>query len=157
VKVARLREWATASKLRAVLLGAVGLFLLLQLVPYGRDHANPAPTRPVAFDSRRTEQLTMDACGDCHSDLTDWPIESNVAPTSWLIQHDVEEGRGILNFSEWDRPQPELGEVVEQIDGGSMPPLQYKLLHSGARLSDSEKADLISGLTRTYQQDPPGP
>jgi hypothetical protein len=38
-----------------------------------------------------------------------------------------------------------------------MPPLQYKLLHSSARLSDSEKADLIAGLTRSYSQDPPGP
>jgi mono/diheme cytochrome c family protein len=136
---------------------ALGLFLLIQLVPYGHDHSNPRPTQPVAFDSTRTQQLMTDACGDCHSDLTDWPPESSVAPMSWLIQHDVEEGRGILNFSEWDKPQPELGEVVGEIQEGGMPPFQYKLLHPDARLSDAEKAALITGLTRTYGQDPPGP
>ena len=54
---------------------------------------------------------------------------------SWLIQHDVEEGPGILNASEWDRhrPQAEIGEVAEVIQEGEMPPLQYKLRHPGAR------------------------
>jgi hypothetical protein len=153
---ARLWAWVTASKLGAALVFGFAGFLLIQLIPYGHDHSNPAPTRPVAFDSPRTEQLASDACGACHSDLTDWPIESNIAPTSWLIQHDVDEGRAQFNFSEWDHAQPDLGELTEQIDGGGMPPLQYKLMHPDARLSDSEKADLIAGLTRTYQQDPPG-
>lgn len=75
---------------------------------------------------------------------------------SWLIQRDVDEGRGVLNVSEWDRPQTELGELTEVIDEGEMPPVQYKLLHPDARLSDAEKAELIDGLTRTYAADPPG-
>jgi hypothetical protein len=28
---------------------------------------------------------------------------ARVAPVSWLIQHDVHEGRAMLNFSEWNR------------------------------------------------------
>jgi hypothetical protein len=154
--VSRIHRWATRSKLRSGLLAALAVFLLIQLVPYGRDHSNPAPTRAIAFDSPRTEQLATGACGDCHSDLTNWPIESSIAPASWLIQRDVEGGRSRLNFSEWDHPQPALSEVVGQIKGGGMPPLQYKLLHPDARLSDSEKADLVAGLTRTYAEDPPG-
>jgi hypothetical protein len=155
--LSRARTWATASKLRISLLVLLAAFLLIQLVPYGHDHSNPPVTQAVAFDSPRTEQLTTDACGDCHSNLTTWPFESNIAPTSWLIQSDVDGGRGILNFSEWDRPQPDIGEITSVIQEGGMPPLQYKLLHPGARLSDSEKADLVAGLTRTYEQDPPGP
>ena len=58
--------------------------------------------------------------------------------------------------SEWDRPQPDVGELAGVIQEGEMPPLQYRLLHPGSRLSDSEKADLIAGLTRTYRSDPPG-
>jgi hypothetical protein len=146
-----------ASKLRIGLVGVLGAFLLIQLVPYGHDHSNPPVTQAVAFDSSRTEQLAYDACGDCHSNLTSWPFESNIAPTSWLIQRDVDEGRGILNFSEWDQPQVAVGEVAEVIQEGEMPPLQYKLLHPGARLSDAEKTELVAGLTKTYQQDPPGP
>ena len=153
----RIFRWATGSVIGIALLLIVGALLVIQLVPYGRDHANPPVTRQVQFDNAHTEQLATDACGDCHSNLTTWPIESNVAPFSWLIQHDVEDGRGVLNFSEWDRPQPDPGELGEVIDGGEMPPLQYRLLHPGARLSDTEKTDLVAGLTRTYQQDPPGP
>lgn len=152
----RIRAWASRSWWRAGLLIVVGLLLVIQLVPYGRDHADPPVTRQVRYDTQRTEQLVDDACADCHSNITSWPVESNIAPMSWLIQRDVDEGRGVLNFSEWDRPQPDVGELTETIDGGEMPPLQYKLLHPGARLSDAEKAELIDGLTRTYAEDPPG-
>jgi hypothetical protein len=30
---------------------------------------------------------------DCHSNLTHWPWYSNIAPISWLVQKDVEDGR----------------------------------------------------------------
>lgn len=155
--VNRIGAWTAGSKLGAGLLIVAGLFLLIQLVPYGRDHSNPPVTRVAGFDTPRTEQLVSDACGACHSNLTSWPIESNLAPTSWLIQRDVEAGRGILNFSEWDHAQAGVDRVVSAVKGGEMPPLQYKLLHPSSRLSDAEKADLIDGLTRTYQGDPPGP
>jgi Haem-binding domain len=78
-----------------------------------------------------------------------------VAPVSWLVQHGVDEGRSYLNFSEWDKPQPDISELVDQIQSGEMPPLQYKLIHGGARLSDAEKRELVNGLIRTYAKDPP--
>jgi mono/diheme cytochrome c family protein len=131
-------------------------FLLIQLVPYGHSHSNPPVTQAAKFDSARTEQLVNDACGACHSNLTSWPPESNVAPFSWLIQHDVDEGRSRLNFSEWERAQPDVNQLINAISGGEMPPLQYKLLHPASRLSDSEKAALIAGLRSTYEADPPG-
>ncbi|CAN5520496.1 heme-binding domain-containing protein [soil metagenome] len=150
-----MRSWASVSKLRTGIAIIVGLFLLIQLVPYGRDHANPPVTRAAKFDSSKTEMLVNQACSDCHSNLTTWPIDSNIAPASWLIQHDVDGGRQRLNFSEWDHPQPGLDELTQKIKSGEMPPLQYKILHPSARLSDSEKATLVSGLTKTYGQDPP--
>ncbi len=156
--MSRLRNWATASRVRIGLLALVALFLLIQLVPYGRAHDNPPVTQAVKFDSPRTEQLFNDACGACHSNLTKWPWDSYVAPSSWLVENDVNTGRSILNTSEWDRlSQAEPGEVADVITAGEMPPLQYKLMHSSARLSDAEKQELADGLTRTFQQDPPGP
>ena len=130
--------------------GAVGLvasFALIQLVPYGRDHTNPAGGRQIAWDSPRTEKLMTDACMDCHSYETQWPWYSNVAPISWLVQHDVNEGRGTLNLS---TGQGEVGEMTEAIREGSMPPWQYKPLHPAARLSAQEKQDLIRGLQATF-------
>lgn len=138
-------------------LGALGLLLLIQLVPYGRDHTNPPVTRAARWPNKRGEQLAEQACYDCHSNLTKWRWYSNFAPASWLIQSDVDGGRGGLNFSEWDRAQPDLAEVVDQVTSGEMPPLQYKLIHSSARLSSSEKQRLARSLSELYAQDPPPP
>ena len=131
-----------------------GGFLLIQLVPYGRDHSNPPVTAEPAWDSPQTKALARAACFDCHSNETDWPWYTNIAPVSWLAQHDVDEGRNALNFSEWDRPQ-EVGDVGEVIRGGEMPPWYYGITHSGARLSDAEKARLIAGLKATFLASPP--
>ena len=134
----------------------VGLLILIQFVPYGHDHSNPPVTGTPKWDSARTEELFNDACGACHSNLTDWPWDSNVAPASWLIQSDVEEGREVLNVSEWDQPQGEVDEAAEVTLEGEMPPWQYKLLHPAARLSDTEKQELADGLTATFSNSPPG-
>jgi mono/diheme cytochrome c family protein len=138
-----------------VVIGAVAAFLLAQAVPYGRDHSDPPVTQALKFDSARTEALFAGACGDCHSNRTEWPWYTNIAPFSWLIQRDVDEGRGVLNVSEWNKPQPERGDITEQISSGEMPPWQYTPLHSAADLSAAGKRDLIAGLTRSYQADPP--
>lgn len=139
---------------RLVLLSLAGVFVLIQFVPYGRDHTNPPVTAEPDWDSPETEALAAGACFDCHSNETEWPWYTNVAPVSWLVQNDVEEGRETLNFSEWDRPQGEL-EVAEAISEGSMPPWYYAILHSGARLSAQEEQQLIAGLRATFQRSPP--
>jgi Haem-binding domain len=128
-------------------LGLLVVLIGIQLVPYGRDHTNPAGGRAIAWDSPRTEQLMTDACMDCHSNLTRWPWYSNVAPVSWLVQHDVDEGRRELNLS---TGEIQLEEMIEAIREGSMPPLQYKPTHPGAWLSEQEKQDLIRGLEATF-------
>jgi mono/diheme cytochrome c family protein len=128
-------------------LGLLVLLLAIQVVPYGRDHTNPTGGRQIAWDSPRTEQLMTDACMDCHSNLTRWPWYSNVAPISWLVQHDVDEGRGELDLSTGD---VDLEEMIEAIRQGSMPPWQYKPTHPGAWLSQGEKQDLIQGLEATF-------
>jgi heme-binding protein len=141
--------------LKRLLLAAVGLFLVIQVVPYGRAHSNPPVSRAARWPSRRGEQIAEQSCYDCHSNLTTWRWYSNVAPASWLVQHDVEEGRGVLDFSEWDRGQPPLGEVLDKVEGGEMPPLKYTLLHPGTKLSASERTRLAASLTRLYATDPP--
>jgi mono/diheme cytochrome c family protein len=146
-----MRKWL----LRAAVVIALAL-ALVQLVPYGRDHTNPAVTREVKWDSARTRELAVGACYDCHSNLTEWPWYSSVAPVSWLVYSDVREGREKLNFSQWDRAQGEEGdEVAEVVREGSMPPLQYKPLHPAGRLSEAERDELARGIERTLAADPP--
>ena len=139
------------SRFRTILmwtgLGLLVVLVAIQFIPYGRDHTNPAGGRPIAWDSPRTEQLMAGACMDCHSNLTKWPWYSNVAPVSWLVQRDVDEGRRELNVS---TGEVEVEEMIETIREGSMPPWQYKPTHPGGRLSDQEKGELIRGLEATF-------
>ena len=127
----------------------------IQLVPYGRGHSNPPVRREPAWDSPATRDLAVRACYDCHSNQTVWPWYAQVAPVSWLIQHDVEDGRRRLNFSEWDRPQREARKTGRQIDRGKMPPWYYVLIHPKAGLSETEKQTLRGGLETTAAQDRP--
>ena len=123
-------------------------FGLIQLVPYGRDHANPPVISEPAWNSPATKALARKACFDCHSNETVWPWYSSIAPGSWLIYRDVAKGRAKMNFSEW----PAVGggglmaRAAQKVAQGKMPPLRYKLAHSGARLSDAEQRQLIAGF-----------
>lgn len=127
----------------------LGLFVLIQLLPYGRAHDNPPVLQEPAWDSPSTRALAERTCFDCHSNETKWPWYSHVAPVSWLVQNDVIEGRSKLNFSEWSRPQHEAHEAAEVVQEGEMPPYAYVALHSSAHLTAQETLQLAQGLART--------
>jgi hypothetical protein len=134
---------------RLGLLFLIGAFLLIQLIPYGHDHANPPVGAEPAWDSPATREVATAACFDCHSNETEWPAYASIAPVSWLVQHDVDEGRAVLNFSEWTRPQKEAKEAAKEVLEGEMPPTAYKLIHAHARLSAADLDRLAKGLTQT--------
>jgi hypothetical protein len=140
----------------------LALAILIQFVPYGRNHANPAVVKEPTWDSPATKELAQRACFDCHSNETNWRWYTNIAPFSWLIQHDVEEGRSRLNWSECGvartRPGGEGegegrgeggGEAAELILSGEMPPAQYTLIHPEARLTTAERETLAQGLSNS--------
>ena len=127
--------------LKWVLLVAV----LIQLIPFGRDHANPPKVGEPAWNSASTRELFGRACFDCHSNETKWPWYSNIAPVSWLVQRDVNGGRRHLNFTEWNIPQQHAEDVAARVGKGDMPPWFYLPLHPAARLTELEKQALIDG------------
>lgn len=145
-----MRKWI----LRAAL-GVLALFVVAQLVPYGRNHKNPAVQAEPRWATAQTRQLAKDACFDCHSNLTIWRWYSNIAPGSWLIYRDVQGGRGALNFTEWNRPQDGAGDAIDTIRSGSMPPWFYVVLHPRASLSQADKDALMRGLAATFRNSPP--
>ena len=139
--------------MRRILVGAIVFIVVagaaVQVVPYGRAHTNPPTRVEPAWNSEATRALAVRACFDCHSNQTVWPWYSDIAPISWLIQRDVDEGRRKLNFSEWDRPQKEAHESGKTVRRGEMPPWFYAIPGSGARLSSAEQDALTAGLDAT--------
>jgi hypothetical protein len=132
------------------MLTVVVLLVAIQFVPYGRNHTNPPGRAEPAWDNLLTRAVAVRACYDCHSNETTWPWYSNVAPVSWLLQRDVEEGRRALNYSEFDRPQQEAGDSAETVQNGTMPPDFYFWLHPEAQLSPAERDAFIRGLQATF-------
>jgi len=88
-------------KPRNLVIGVFGLLLLIQLVPVWLFQTNPPVGAEPAWDSPQTHALAQRACFDCHSNETQWPLYSRIAPVSWLITADVVRGRRHLNFSTW--------------------------------------------------------
>ena len=137
--------------MKKLLIALIVLFVLIQAVPYGRDHTNPKVLAEPKWDSPKTKELFMRACGDCHSNETKWPWYSNIAPISWMVYNHVEEGREHFNVSMWGKQKKNEGdEAVEEVREGEMPPLSYLLAHPEARLTDNEKKILIEGLRKTF-------
>jgi hypothetical protein len=131
-------------------LGLIGFVVLLQLVPIRMS--NPSTKVEPEWDSPRTRELAVAACYNCHSNETNEPWYSHVAPVSWWIKNHVDEGRSKLNFSEFDRRQKEARKAAREVRSGDMPPRNYTWfgLHSEAKLTPAEKQELINGLNQTF-------
>ena len=133
----------------SILVVALVMLAVVQAVPYGANHTNPPVRVEPPWDSERTRRLAGRVCFDCHSNETVWPWFSHVALISWVIQRDVEQGRRVVNFSEWDRRQHEARDSAGTLRRGEMPPRRYVWLHPGVRLSATEREDLLRGLDAT--------
>ncbi len=132
-----------------ILIIGIGFFIVIQFIPYGHDHNNPPIVKGPNWSDPKVKEIAKKSCFDCHSNETFWPWYSNIAPVSWLVYSDVQEGRSIMNFSDWQGM--EADEIGEVIDNNIMPPAKYLLMHPNAKLSAEEKQILIQGMVDTLK------
>ena len=137
------------------LFAGAGLGLVVLL---GLQATNPARTNPPVAPGAdlgatnppppAVAALLRAACYDCHSHETVWPWYAQIAPASWLVVSDVNEGRQHLNFSEWPHADParaakKLDRINEVLDYREMPPTKYTMLHPNARLTEAQRQLLL--------------
>ncbi len=139
--IRRIAKWVVAVVIIA--LGAI------QLVPV--DRTNP-PVETEVPATPEVRSVLRRACYDCHSNETVWPWYSRIAPVSWLVARDVQEGREELNFSTWNlyttkEQLKKLKKSGEEVAEGEMPPRMYLPPHPDARLSADDRA-----LLRAWSQ-----
>src|SRR5882762_4923358 len=84
------------------------------------------------------------ACGNCHSNRTNWPWYSHAAPVSRWIRSHVRKRREELNFSTWPsysarQRRARLDSICGVISTGRMPPWSYTIMHPGAKLTAKDK------------------
>src|SRR5262249_42047316 len=100
------------------------------------------------------QALWQRACGNCHSNETDWPFYAYIAPMSWLTSLHVHLARQHFNMSDLNSSSTITSSqfpdnAADQIRLGNMPPKDYLILHPEARLTDEEKKQLIQILKDT--------
>jgi hypothetical protein len=143
MKITKLLKWGVA--------GLAAVFLLLQLVQPARTNA------PVTNDFLKATGAPPEvagmfraACYDCHSEETRWPWYSYMAPISWQIAQDVNEGRRHVNFSDWptktELARKKIENMSDEIDDGDMPLKKYTLIHKDARLTADQRDELTQWL-----------
>ncbi len=129
--------------IKKILIGLVSVVVLIQLVPV--DRSNPASDAALEIAAPiEIKAILKKSCYDCHSNEVVWPWYSYVAPVSWLIAHDVEEGREHVNFSEWgtyDNKTQEKAkeEICDEVLEDKMPLPIYLKLHAETALSKTQK------------------
>lgn len=126
-------------------------FVLLQFTNPART--NPPVVRDMMASNAPPPQIAAmlhAACYDCHSYETKWPWYSHIAPVSWLIAGDVNDGRRDMNLSDWPndpmRDAKRLEDMSEKIGYGEMPPPKYTAIHADARLTESQRKELTDWL-----------
>ena len=126
-----------------IFFGLFGLFLIIQLIPVDRE--NPPSSSEMELKAPiEVNTILKNSCYDCHSNQTNWPFYSYIAPISWLVAYDVKNAREHLNFSEWNNLTSEKKnrnkeEIIEETSADKMPLPIYLIIHSRAELNDEQK------------------
>lgn len=128
-------------------IGLVVLFIVIQAIRPAKTNPPVDETKTMQANthmSREVSAILDRACADCHSSKTTWPWYSQIAPVSWWVIDDVNDGRKELSLSDWGayenkRKARKLQEICETVEKGEMPMKSYVLIHSDAKLSDSDK------------------
>jgi len=146
-------------KLKWIFGALVVVFALLQFTNPARTNPPLPPGGDISATNPPPPQIAAllhAACYDCHSDETRWPWYSHVAPASWLVVSDVNDGRERLNFSDWpkdsERAAKKMDRMSEELDYKEMPPGKYTLLHPEARLTADQRKQLMQWLDQESEK-----
>lgn len=145
--------WTAIRWCRVVAIaGAAAIQLVRPERTNPRTDSSRSLTAAVAVP-RDASSVLARACRDCHSNETQWPWYSHVAPISWFVADHVNHGRRHFNFSEWTKYDSEeqerlLKNVCAFARKGTMPLPSYTWVHRNARLSDADVQALCEWAER---------
>ncbi len=147
-------------KVKLLLLFLLGIFVLLQLFPAEKPIVtmdNPNDLVRSGLVSKEVATIIETSCYDCHSNQTNYPWYSKIAPVSWMLFDHIKEGREHLNFSHWNTLKKEdkmeaLDDIIEEVGEGEMPLEPYLIMHGEATLSKHQQEALIQ-WAESYMED----
>lgn len=146
--------------MKKILIIILVAFVIIQFFPI--DKTNPPVDKGMDFISIKNIQPEIantirTSCYDCHSNETQYPWYSSIAPASWWLKNHINEGRSHLNFSIFATYEPKrqihkMEECVEMLEKHEMPLESYYLGHQDAKLTDAQRQDLIKYFKKEIEE-----
>jgi hypothetical protein len=148
------------ARVKFVVSALVIFLVAIQLVQPKRTNPPVSPSRSLAAHVTIPPQVQatlMRTCGDCHSNQTVWPWFSHIAPLSWGITDDVNQGRRHMNFDDWEAQESakvandRVIDICKEIQTNGMPPFSYRIVHRASRLKMQE-IELICSWSQSFRE-----
>jgi len=152
------------ARAKKVVFALIVFLVVIQFVQQRRTNPIAAPSRSLAARVRAPAGVyssLIRSCGDCHSNQTHWPWYSHVAPISWIVIDDVNEGRRHMNFEDWEvledskQANDRIIDICKEVKQNDMPPFSYRWVHRELALKPQEIA-LFCGWSQAFRTNPAG-
>lgn len=138
-------------KAKTIWIVLIATVVIMQLIPSGRPEVIKENPNGLMVNNNIPDSvayLLRKTCYDCHSNETNYPWYSYVAPVSWLISRDTKLGRAELNFSIWEsndkmKKAKLLSDIIEEVSDGGMPMAIYPLMHPEAKLTKADRQIIV--------------
>jgi cytochrome c len=157
------REVGRMKRIRITVICCVALLmaslLLARVHPFGDAGLYAGPETAAVLDQAKmpaeVRSMLVEKCADCHSAQTHAPFYGHFAPVSWLLERDVVDARKAMNLSVWegysaDQKQMLMAKMVEETKAHEMPPVQYRMIHWNARMTDAD-LKVLGAWTHGFQ------
>ena len=95
------------------------------------------------------KEILQRSCADCHSNQTTYPWYDEIQPVAWWVGNHIRDGKRHFNLNNFTALRPavqkrKMEECIDQIRDDEMPLGSYTLVHTNAKLSDTDKDALTT-------------
>lgn len=131
--------------MKKVIIGIIVVFILIQFIRPEKNDSNENinDITTVMDVPENIQQIIKTSCADCHSNKTNYPWYSQIAPVSWYLASHVNDGKKHLNFSEWaaynnNQRGHVIKDIEEELEEHEMPLNSYLWIHKDAKMSEQQ-------------------
>lgn len=135
--------------IKIVLIVALIALIAIQFIRPEKNNLGYESVAAFEAETKPSPEVTAilkKQCYDCHSDQTQYPWYSEIAPASFWLSDHIKDGKKHFNVSAWEnystkKKDHKLEEFVEMIEKNEMPLESYAFIHGD--ISEGDKQLLI--------------
>jgi hypothetical protein len=139
---------------KKIVLALALVFVILQFFRPEKNIGNSS-THNIALNFNvppGVQTILQRSCYNCHSNNTVYPWYAEIQPAGWFLAKHIRDGKRGLNFDEYTsyrlmKQYRRFKDIIDQVGSDEMPLPSYLLIHRDAKLSSTQKDELIRWCT----------